>query len=661
MSYSGVRGSSLLGQFGRLATSAITVLLQTAVFVFAIAHTHRGDSLLVLGGTYVLSLVIAVVIHEAGHLVVGLAVGEPARQLRIGSGATLFGFRIGKVLIQICINPLGGGAVYFSSVGSMPGLTRLASLAAGPGINLLAAAYALALWQSGVTWLGVFAVANADAFIAAAMPSMTIVGGRRHKTDGMQILDVLLRPSQPAMFFDGSDLSDDARAVLMRSLESAQLAGLLEVTDQDLLRALAQDAAVSEVFKSAGLERIPESPEPESDEMPSPRWSRTVSAILDTAFHKSRDLGNPRPNAAGLCLGLLAIECPASRLLKDAGITEDALKSLAAVESEDAGSMRREQVITADLPLERWGTAADGALARAFKIAAADRSSYVGTQHIVAALLADPSCRAAQALARMRFALEWKPLASTEIQEPKGGPQLSVQAAIAVAGALWRTGQNYPTGSAELCLGILDQSAGMGAEMLLSAGVTVDGFIKALRSTERELSQPAGCTPAIRQMWERRAFARMRAERWADSRSDFLVVEQTATTDRQRALGRNNIAWVSLMANDPSLRQSALDLSGSARALEPDLLPIIGTHAFALLENGSPAEAAALLEPVATKHARPRDRASDLSLLSMCYSRLGRFEEATQTLAAARAADPKCALLARAQAEVTRQGAMPVG
>ena len=86
--------------------------------------------------------------------------------------------------------------------------------------------------------------------------------------------------------------------------------------------------------------------------------------------------------------------------------------------------------------------------------------------------------------------------------------------------------------------------------------------------------------------------------------------------------------------------------------MRPDRPAIVGTYAFALLENGSAAEAAALLEPVASTHPRPRDRASDLSILAMCHARLDKPEAAAAELQAAREADPKCALLDRAQAEL---------
>jgi hypothetical protein len=233
-------------------------------------------------------------------------------------------------------------------------------------------------------------------------------------------------------------------------------------------------------------------------------------------------------------------------------------------------------------------------------------------------------------------------------------PLLSPQAVTAIAGALQRTGPSYPSGSIELCLGILDQGAGIGAQVFASAGVTVAGIEKTLRLVPRDTSEAAGCTSASWPMWQIRASARMGAGRWVDARDDFMVAERAVTTDEQRALCRNNAAWASLMSGDATLRVPALELARAALAVQPDRPAFIGTYAFALLENGSPAEAAALLEPVAAKHPRPRDRASDLCLLAICQARLDQPDAAAKSLQAAREADLRCALLGRAEVEVAR-------
>jgi hypothetical protein len=659
MSYSARRRPSLLGRFGAIVSTVVSVAL-IYWFVFIGVRANR-DQLALWLAEGVLSLVVAVVLHEGGHLVVGLATGEPVRKIRIGSGATLFGFRVRGLVVQVCLNPLGGGAVYFSSFDATPGWARLASLAAGPGANLIAIIGGFALYRAGLTAFGPFVLANVILFVTSAMPATTAEGGREHPSDGMQILNRLLKPAIPKTYYEGPEMKRDAFAVLVRAMEAAQISGAAEVTDEDLLRALNQDAAVGGLFVSVGLgHAIPPGRTPELDYSPQPKMSRLANEVLVQGIRKSRDLGVQKPNAAGICLGLLSVDCAASRLMREAGVTEEAVTRLASVATEDEDDLRRARVITADLPVERWGTAADKILAYAMRLAAADHSTFVGTQHLIAAMVADPQCRAARALSRLRFVLVWKKGAPEPGVEPLVEglyAVISPQAALAIAGAMWRTGPTYPTGTAELCLGIVDQSAGIGAQILNSAGVTVQALERALPFTPRETSELAGCTGSSRGMWMFRAYARIGAERWLDARADFAECERTATTDEQRAVNCNNVAWVSLMAGDPAYRAEALEQARFAVAYKPDNPSFVGTLAFALLENGSPAEAVPMLESIIPKQVRPRSRSLDLCVLAMCQARLDQPDAAAASLQAALDGDPKCVLLSRARAELNKTAA----
>lgn len=665
MSYSGAHRPSVLGRLGGLTSTVFSAVVIWWLMYVLVRRAHSLEDILSFTAVVTLCIAIAVGLHEAGHLLVGLAIGEPARKIRVGSGPTVAGFRVRGLIVQLCLNPLGGGAVYFSQLGAVPNPMRMASLAAGPGINLLGALYGFGLYETGTAWLGAFALANAVCLVSSAMPSVTTEGGRQHLSDGMQILNLLLKHPNPAVNFEGAEMTNDARDVIVRAVEDAQFSVADEITDMHLLRALSQDVVVGALFSATGLTgRIPAAKPPETDDSEAaPHLSKTLGLALETAFRKARDIGVRKPNAAGICLGLLATDCTASRLMKEAGISDDALLKLALVTTEDEDDLRQASVISADLPLERWGTAADKALDYAFRVAAADHSPFVGTHHLVAALVADPESRGARALTRVGFVLVWKDDKSESGTgaERHGPPALSPQAALAIAGGIWRTGPTYPTGTAELCLGIVDQSAGMGAQILQSAGVSVSALEAALRSTPRETSEPAGCTAVSRGMWLLRASARMGAGRWLDARADFLEAGRAATTDEQRAVCRNNVAWVSLMSGDPSLRAEALELSTAALGFKTDQPAFIGTHAFALLENGAAAEAASMLEGVIPRQTRPRDRASNLCELAMCYARLNQPEAAAKAIAAAQEADPKNALLARAQLEVGKTASAPVG
>jgi len=627
---------------GYIGTGAAAVVIWWFLFI-GLRNASTGTEFLWLTAGLMVSFAIAIVLHEGGHLVAGLALREPVRKIRIGSGGTVLGLRVRSIVVQVCVNPLGGGAVYFSALGSASRARRMGSLAAGPAVNLLTAAYAFELGSFGVTWLTTFGLANAVLFLASAVPGSTTEGGRPHPSDGMQLVNLLLRPPIRSAYFEGNEMAPDGQAVLVHALEEAQIAGAPEVTDDHLLRAMNKDVALAQLFATVDLNRrLPPEGTPESSDPRTPTWSAISHLIIETAFRKGRDLGLSRPNAAGLCLGLLAVDCPASSLLKDAGITEDAVTKLALVPSEPPSGGRASRVITPDMPLERWGTAADNVLSLAYRIAAADHLQMVGTQHIVAALVADPQSRSARVLARLGFVLVRRDERPWQAVDPKAEASLlSPQAMTAIAGGLQRSSPSVPCGSIELCLGILDQGAGIGAQVLASGGVTIAGIEKTLRLVPRDQNDPAGCTAASWSMWQIRASARMGAGRWVEARDDFLVSERAVTTDEQRALCRNNAAWASLMSGDATLHAPALELSRAALSIQPDRPAFIGTYAFALLENGSPAEAAALLEPVAAKHPRPRDRASDLCLLAICQARLDQPEAAAKNLQAAREADPE--------------------
>ena len=652
MSYSGTRRQSpaapLLGVLAGLLSFAIVCWL-------ALITARKATSInyvLWLEGGLIVSFAIATVVHESGHLIVGLLTGEPVRMMRVGSGGTLVAFRVRGVAIQVCANPLGGGAVYFSEVGAAPSRVHIASLAAGPGFNALAAVYAFVLYQFGVDWLVPFAIANVIGFVNNLIPRTAVYGGRPHATDGMQIWKLLFEPPVPTLSLEGAEIAPDAHTVLVAAIEDAQLSGAGDVTDEQLLRALAKDEAVGPVFAATGLgERIPEAKTPESDQLVPAHLGPVAHAVLDASIRKARDVGLGKANATAMAMALLASDTPAGRLMRESGVTEESLRKVITVVAQDDDAQRN-RIVSPDLPLERWGTTADSTLAHACRIAVADRSGMFGTQHLVAAMVAVPSCRAAQALTRLGFVLVWKGDGSRDARTEVLVPALSPQAGMAIAGALWRTGPNRPAGTAELCLGILDQAAGIGFQLLASAGVTSERFIKALRYTDVEASEPCGCTEASFGLWALRASARMGAGRWLDARADFLEAEGACVNKRMKALLGNNVAWVSLVAGDPALRADALERARAAVAADPENIAFRGTYAFALMEGGSPAEAAAMLEADLPKVTRPRLRASTLCQLAMCEARLGKRELAAQHLAAAAEANPKCELLERARQEL---------
>ena len=658
MAYRGSRGRSGVAQIAGQVVLYVTVFL---IAFFGAPHLRdfHGPADIT---PYVLSfagwLLVAIVMHECGHLVVGLAAGEPVRKILIGDGPTVIGFRVRGLTVQICLNVLAGGAVFISRVGSAR-TARLVTVAAGPAVNLIAALYGFILFRSGVEWLGGFVLVNALVLVTAVIPVTIQQGGAVLQSDGMQIWNYFFRRGPAFSGFEGGLVRTDAYAVLARAGEDAAFAGASEVTDIDMLRALSLDATVGPLFATAGLTpKIPQVAIAESDQRTQPVATKALDAAITAAVRRCRDMGIPKPDAAAFALGLLLTDCPAAKLLVDAGVTEQALLKLMTSAPDDDADAQRAAVISADLPLERWGTAADRVMAEAYRIAAVDRSEYVGSEHLLAAIVRTPDCRGAQALTRLRFNLTWNPTSrSSEAELPEGVAVLSPQGGLALAGALWRTGSSQPTGTAEVLLGLVDQRAGVGAQILLSAGVGTRQLESAIRQSSRDTTEPCGCTQASRALWMLRGSARVGAERWLDARSDFLAALQASTTDGQRALCQNNIAWASLMSGDPAYFAESLERSRAAVAFKPDQISFQGTHAFALLENGLPADAAKILEEVVPKHGRPRNRASDLCVLAICRLRMGEPDQAARHIDEAAAADPKCPLLARARAEAERASA----
>src|SRR5260370_24592811 len=90
-------------------------------------------------------------------------------------------------------------------------------------------------------------------FLAGALPSRSVQGGRAEPAGGLQLVNLLFRPPARSAYFEGAEMAASAQAVLIHALEDAQIAGALEVTDDHLLRALNRDAALGELFATVDL------------------------------------------------------------------------------------------------------------------------------------------------------------------------------------------------------------------------------------------------------------------------------------------------------------------------------------------------------------------------------------------------------------------------
>jgi len=397
----------------------------------------------------------------------------------------------------------------------------------------------------GVDWLGVFVFGNLLLGVDNLIPHKFTLDGREQPTDGMQILQYLRGTTKRTLYYEGDEIAMDAQTAQVRALEEASDAGSDEVTDIHILLGLAGDRDLGPLLAPLDIRALLHVSGPSASAETRPTWAPVTDMVEQAAFRVARDLGRTKPDAACMCLGLMAVDCPRGRLLKESGVSEATLRALATSRPEP--SAERDGPPMADLPVERWGSAAESAITLAFRIAVADRSAHIGTEHILAALVAEPTSRAARALDRLGFVLVRDDRAVLKREAPAGSS--TVAAGRGRDGrCAERTGPGYPMGTGELCLGIADQGGGMGAMLLSGAGIRTAELVQALRQMPRDPSEPVGCTLASHRMWEIRASARLGAQRYLDSRSDFMVMEKSAPSEAIRALDRNNIAWVSLMS-----------------------------------------------------------------------------------------------------------------
>src|SRR5260370_9659883 len=101
MSYSAVRRPSLLGRLGGI----LSTIVSSAVILWFVLVAVRPTATFDLFQWYaagIVSLAIRIVLHEGGHLVMGLATGEPVRRIRLRSGPTLCAFRLRGLCGLVC-------------------------------------------------------------------------------------------------------------------------------------------------------------------------------------------------------------------------------------------------------------------------------------------------------------------------------------------------------------------------------------------------------------------------------------------------------------------------------------------------------------------------------------------------------------------------------
>ncbi|HEY5925487.1 MAG TPA: hypothetical protein VIV11_27570 [Kofleriaceae bacterium] len=133
------------------------------------------------------------------------------------------------------------------------------------------------------------------------------------------------------------------------------------------------------------------------------------------------------------------------------------------------------------------------------------------------------------------------------------------------------------------------------------------------------------------------------------ARAAFIkLLERSDVQPILRGLLQNNIAWVDLMIGNPDSLAEADRYSEQALKAWP-LMPVFkGTRGAVLIELGRVEDGIKLVKESLGFHAEAAPRASMHCWLAIANDRLGRIDEAKKHLETARAIDPRCKLIERA-------------
>jgi hypothetical protein len=149
--------------------------------------------LIVSFGWLFIGMLIALAVHEAGHLICARAMGIPVRQVTVGTGPLLFGRRFGETRLELRLFPTGGYVLHYPATLVHRG--RRALVLSG---GVLANATAIAAIFTG--WNEVPALAD-DVIVPIVfmqvwiifvnlLPRTVRVGDIRIGSDGLQLLEL---------------------------------------------------------------------------------------------------------------------------------------------------------------------------------------------------------------------------------------------------------------------------------------------------------------------------------------------------------------------------------------------------------------------------------------------------------------------------------------
>lgn len=171
---------------------AVGILLSIAVGVFVFV---RGDTALQSGaqGDWLLAAVVftavSLIVHECAHACIAAALGFRVVEIRIGTGPKLLRHQFGSTRIDLRLIP---GFGYVQPIPRSHGQLRLrwlAVFAAGPTGTLLTAIAFIVIAPD--PWKFAALVVGAPELIGSLVPRDYERDGRRMRTDGGRILDLL--------------------------------------------------------------------------------------------------------------------------------------------------------------------------------------------------------------------------------------------------------------------------------------------------------------------------------------------------------------------------------------------------------------------------------------------------------------------------------------
>jgi hypothetical protein len=161
---------------------------------------HIGGALLPDLALFVVFTYVSIYVHEFGHVVLGKLAGIPIRRVRIGTGRTLFWFRLIGTRVDVTDNMRGGFTIPYGYNGGRLRSRFLLFTLGGVLFQAVASVAALVVRGLGAVgaphfvyldFAGVFFIVNALGVVLSVVPYNISVNGAKTANDGMRILRTL--------------------------------------------------------------------------------------------------------------------------------------------------------------------------------------------------------------------------------------------------------------------------------------------------------------------------------------------------------------------------------------------------------------------------------------------------------------------------------------